>query len=84
MMNSPTRSTETPLTTEIIERVADHKGVDSTDLPPLSRTVDPDALEALFSHVTDGTERGPVRVSFEYAGYTLHVNADTERVITVE
>ena len=40
---------------------------------PLYRTVDPDALDALFRSAADGTARRRGRVTFEFGGYELTV-----------
>jgi len=42
------------------------------DLDPLTHYVDPDALEALFAGSAD--ESTPRQFSFEYDGYTVHVD----------
>jgi hypothetical protein len=44
----------------------------ATDLDPLADYVDPDALEAFFAH--DGDEDAPRSLTFEYDGYTVHVD----------
>ncbi len=52
----------------VIDAVADKKGVDATDLPPLDQSIDPDALERLFDR-----DNASGMVSFEYAGTTVRV-----------
>lgn len=76
-----TRQAELPLTIEIVEAVADQKGVDGTSLPPLADVVDTDALDALFAHQRDGTEAFPT-VRFHYCGRTVVV--DEDRTISLE
>lgn len=73
-----TRPPDTSLAVEIVESVAEQKGSDPTELRPLAHELDTDALETLFA----SRDRKPVRVSFEYEGYTVHV--DSDRTITVE
>lgn len=55
---------------EIVTTVAEREQCDPTDLPPLYDAIDPDALNT----VVDG--RSVTDVSFEYHGYTVHVNSD--------
>ena len=47
----------------------------SSRLEPLYRTVDPDALDALFRPTAEGVRRD-VRVAFRYAGCAVTVRAD--------
>jgi hypothetical protein len=56
------------LTAEIVNKVAESKGVDPTNLnPPLGKAIDPETLESL-SQFDAGY------VEFEYAGYTVRVD----------
>lgn len=72
------------VSTQILEAVADHNGVDPLELrPPLYETVDPEALEALFAPTAAGTERSG-RIEFTYAGCRITLVADAEGTITVE
>lgn len=50
--------------------VATVRDRDPTELPPLGRTVDPDALNDIFQVSNDETG---VNVSFEYAGFDVTV-----------
>jgi len=53
---------------EVIEAVADSKGVDPMELPPLNESIDPDALEALWDRdAANGV------VIFEYADTRIRV-----------
>lgn len=58
--------------TNVVFSIAALEGVGPTDLPPLAETVDPGALDRIFSLSDEvhGT------VSFEYAGYEVTVSAD--------
>ncbi|SIR63192.1 hypothetical protein SAMN05421858_3016 [Haladaptatus litoreus] len=71
-----------PISTVIAETIANHKGVDPADLEPLYETIDPDALDALFAHRTDGTARTTGQITFVHAGYEITVTSD--RTVTVE
>lgn len=58
--------------------VATVRDCDPTDLPPLGKTVDPDALNDIFT----GKDRGTaVNVSFEYAGFDVSI--DDEGKVTL-
>jgi hypothetical protein len=59
-----------------VRTIADHDGVDLTELPPLGRAVDPDALDAVLESPSKGGE--PVSVSFQYAGYEVTLRSDAE------
>lgn len=61
------------LTSNILETVAEAEGVQPTQLTvPLFKSVDPDALEALFANQNNTTGR----VTFDYHGYTVTVRSD--------
>jgi len=66
-----------PLPYQIVEVVAAAEGVSPMELTPLAEVVDPDAIEALFSHPTFTT----LEVRFEYEGYTVAI--DDERNISL-
>lgn len=55
----------------VIEAVASAKGVEATELPPLSDVIDPDALDRLVAGSARGTRDGAVEVQFEYADYVV-------------
>lgn len=57
------------LTERIIQSVADLKGVDTVDLPPLYETVDPDGLEQIFQN-----NDGSWSMTFEYADVTVEIH----------
>lgn len=54
---------------DVVTEVAKREGVEPTDLPPLARTIDPDALATIVSSAEDRT----VRVEFTYEGYDVTV-----------
>jgi len=54
----------------IVEAVSAATGRTVTDLPPLQRSVDPDALDTLLTH----GEPSQVAVSFRYAGTVVDVS----------
>lgn len=66
----------------IVRTVADRRGVESSELPPLYDWVDPEALERVFDAPTSDSmsER---RFVFDYAGHTITVEQDDELSITV-
>lgn len=51
----------------VVSAVAAAKETDPTSLPPLYETIDPDVLDDVVACDT-------MRVSFEYAGYEIHVD----------
>lgn len=58
--------------TNVVLSISALEGAGPTDLPPLAETVNPDALDRLFSPSTEVEGS----VSFEYAGYEVTVNSD--------
>lgn len=58
--------------TNVVLSVAALEGVRPTHLPPLAETVDPDALDSVFSRSTDAAGT----VSFRYAGYDVTAHAE--------
>lgn len=59
--------------------MADAKGVEPTDLPPLYHAIDPDALDRLFA---PGGPRMRGEVSFEMAGCEVVVDGDGQVTAT--
>lgn len=53
----------------IVDALAEATGADPTEMPPLERTVDTDALEQLVA-------RSGTSVSFEHAGASVSVTED--------
>ena len=79
-MRQPIATPDSPgsLCVTIVEAVADNEGVAPTELDvPLYKAVDIDALERLFEPTDTGDERRGY-VSFEYAGYRVHVDSDRQ------
>lgn len=61
----------TDIPVRVALRVAERRGVDATELRPLSEAVNPDALEVLF---TDGVSHSAIgSISFEYEGFDVTV-----------
>lgn len=56
---------EHSITAAVVEAVAQDKGVEPTDLPPLHGAIDPDALETVVA--TGGTDCSTFYVEFEFA-----------------
>jgi hypothetical protein len=63
----------------ILEAVAAADRTETLDLPPLSATVDPEALNALLD--PSGNAGTPVRATFDYAGRTVTVRRDGSVVV---
>lgn len=69
------------LSLEVIETIAEHEGVDPTEIEPpeyesLYEVCNPEALDALFAPREDGTPRSEGRVEFEFCGYDVVVTSD--------
>ena len=60
---------------QVIEEVADVKGVATTELSPLYEAIDSEALDTLLQSGTDGDE-GVRRIQFQYEGYTIAADND--------
>lgn len=59
----------------VIEAVAEARGVDPLDLPPLHEFVDPDALGRIFA-TTNTSPRSTGKVQFTMEGYVIVVQSD--------
>lgn len=70
----------TPSTT-VIEAVAHARNCRPTDLESLDKTIDTDALNALFAPRHDGTQRGSGSISFSYGDRYVTVFSDGEVVV---
>jgi hypothetical protein len=66
-----------PVTADVVEKLAVELDEEPTDLPPLSNSTDPDALERLI----ESTDRGSAR--FRHVGYQVTVSVTGEEY-TVE
>jgi hypothetical protein len=60
----------------VVSAVASGTETDPTALPPLYDVVDPDALERLFRRRDGAIRDSGLRVSFEYGGHDVMVDAD--------
>lgn len=63
----------------IIEEIANHRGIEPTELEPLYHTLDPDALDTLISTLRDRDGNG--KLVFSYSGYEVMVYSGTHVVI---
>ncbi|WP_247728294.1 HalOD1 output domain-containing protein [Halovivax limisalsi] len=69
--------TNDPVVTELVSAVAAVTGTNVTRLEPITKTVDPDALERFVAHWQRGSRnRPPATLAFEYEGCTIEVRAD--------
>jgi hypothetical protein len=81
--NSTERVSENETLTEsIVLAVADAVETDPLDLDPLHDSVDPDALDQLFSPAADEADSVRGRVEFRYADCDVAVYADGRVVVT--
>lgn len=65
---------------QVVKAVADAKGVDPLDLPPLYDSIDPDALDALFSHADSSSSI--TELSLQIAGCEVLVRGNGAVTIT--
>ncbi|WP_266081168.1 HalOD1 output domain-containing protein [Haladaptatus caseinilyticus] len=70
--DNPSRSLSNQILTVIAE--VDDRSVNAIE--PLYKTIDPDALDALFAPQIDGSSRASGNVSFKYAGYWVTVSSE--------
>ena len=73
-------SADSEVAVAIVDAVADRKGVDPTELPPLYDVIDTDGLEG----VVDDERAGSLQVQFTYAGYRITIESAGEPEITLE
>lgn len=79
---SPAHDREEPLSTAVIDAVADAAELDPAELGArLYDQVDPDALDNLFGDRHDGTPRGSGHVSFSLLDYEITVYSDGHVVV---
>lgn len=74
-----TDSGDDAISRQVIDAVADAKGVDPLDLPPLYDSVDPDALDAIFP--ADGSGASITSLRFEVAGCEVLVRGSGDVVV---
>ena len=61
------------ISTRVVMAVAEQKGVEHTDLPPLYSVIDSEALDALFERRLSRDEHPACEIQFSYAGEEVHV-----------
>ncbi|WP_415379909.1 HalOD1 output domain-containing protein [Halosimplex sp. TS25] len=64
----------------VVERLATANECEPDAIPPLYRSVDPDALERLVGDTGGGG--GLARISFSHAGYDVTVSGDGRVTVT--
>lgn len=72
---------DVPPSTAVVEAVARAQDCSPTDLESLDKTVDTDALNALFAPRHDGTQRGNGSLSFSYGDRNITVFSDGRIVV---
>ncbi|MFC4549075.1 MULTISPECIES: HalOD1 output domain-containing protein [Halorussus] len=72
----PTESEDQGLISQIVSGIADAKGVDTCDIEPLHRSIDPEALVDLFSDTVSGEERNDGMAAFTHSDCNIVVCAD--------
>lgn len=73
-MNTNTFGTGVEPSEAVVQQVANSKDVDALDLPPLYRTIDPEALDALVE--SDGSGGTELDIEFVYHGYDVTVTGE--------
>lgn len=74
------RSSGRPLSIVVVDAV--EAALDrATELEPLYDIVDPDALDQLFQHKSDGTPRPGGELTFAYSGCEVTVRADGDVIV---
>ena len=73
-----------PLSTVLVELVAEVTDADPVGLEPLGRVVDPEAMDALFASTRayPGNHAAGSRLAFRFEG--LHVTVEADGVIRLE
>ena len=77
-----TAGDELPVSQAVLETVADAAACDTTDLEPLYRAIDPEALDAVLAPRPSG-DSGPVGVAFTYDDYRVTVERGDENTVAV-
>ena len=72
-------TSDDPISQQVIEAVADAKGVDPLDLPPLYDSVDPDALDSLFGH--DGSSAAIASLTVEIGDCEVTIRGSGDVVV---
>lgn len=72
------------LINRIVMTVAETRGVDPLDLPPLYDAIDPDALERLFTSSVSPPTPSSIQVHFTYEGHEVTVHNDGDVTVIPE
>ncbi|GAB7019655.1 HalOD1 output domain-containing protein [Halostagnicola sp. A-GB9-2] len=73
------RSTQTTTSNciwDLIDAVAESKGVEPSQLPPIYETIDPEPIESLINGSGSAFE-----LTFEYVGYQIRITRDGYEII---
>lgn len=79
-MGSENGSSTMPIAVEIVERMSEKMDISVMDMPPISKRLDTDALEALIADQAD--KEGGIIVQFEFQDHIVHVDSDRTIDIT--
>lgn len=71
-----TPENDEPITLRVVRAVAAASDRRVTEIEPLARHIDTDALKALFPPADPTESRRTVGVSFPYGGYHVEIDAD--------
>lgn len=70
------RAQNEPISTTVVDAVAEFHGVGPVEVPPLYRAIDPDALNSLFGRSPLGGNRFEGKITFELAECEVEVQSD--------
>lgn len=70
---SATAGNSQSISMQVVEELATEIACDPIDIEPLATSIDPEALDQLLASNTR------TKVSFEHAGFTIHVSSDGEK-----
>ena len=78
-----TMVTDKPLSSAVVDAIAEAEGVDVMEIDPLYEHIDPEALDKLFQPTPGGDDERVGRVTFRASGYRVEVTS-TGRVHLTE
>lgn len=81
--NWPAGNQDQRVSDAVVRAVADRAGKMPTELPEMYGVIDPDALDAIFQPLDDGTPRPGGSVELEYAGYLVRISMEGGIEVTV-
>lgn len=84
LMPSTNLADDDRISAAVVDALADANGVDPLELDPLYETIDPDALDSLFSTTDGSTRTHHGKVRFTTNGYEVEVTSTGRVHLTPE